>query len=145
MSTAHQRRQQDKFKRAVKSQKKYVAQTEAAKAAAAQVQALLKLRKTKVNRAWITSVEPGESGPPRTKKYRKGLAGADKEKVRQLLLWRDGDKCGICGKCFGRAPSDGDWSMTIDHVRPLSKGGTHGISNLRMAHQICNSRRGNRE
>jgi len=34
---------------------------------------------------------------------------------------------------------------TIEHVTPLSKGGTHEMANLALAHKLCNLTRGNEE
>lgn len=58
--------------------------------------------------------------------------------------------CGICGqtvdKTLGRQP-DGTWhplSPEIDEIIPVSLGGDPlARSNTRLAHRICNQRRGN--
>lgn len=59
---------------------------------------------------------------------------------------RDRWLCWLCGGKVerGRRHPHPD-SPTIDHVVPLSVGGDHSYSNVRLAHFICNSRRGNRE
>lgn len=44
----------------------------------------------------------------------------------------------ICG-----APFSDTRPPTFDHIRPKSKGGRGGLYNLRLAHGLCNSRRGN--
>lgn len=44
---------------------------------------------------------------------------------------------GVCHLC-GQPGAD-----TLDHLVPLSKGGTNDPSNLRPAHRACNSRKGN--
>jgi 5-methylcytosine-specific restriction endonuclease McrA len=58
---------------------------------------------------------------------------------------RDGWRCHICRKRVGRSIA---WprtrSASLDHVVPLSKGGAHDPSNVRLAHLGCNSARGNR-
>lgn len=33
---------------------------------------------------------------------------------------------------------------SIDHIRPLSKGGTHTWDNVQLAHLKCNIKKGNR-
>jgi len=56
------------------------------------------------------------------------------------LYERDGGVCQICGLpvAFDKAPEK-LWSATIDHVVPLSRGGTHEPCNCQLAHRICNS------
>jgi HNH endonuclease len=57
---------------------------------------------------------------------------------------RDGWKCCICG---GRVDSSRSWPdpwvATLDHVRPVSRGGTHTQDNLATAHWVCNLIKGN--
>ena len=45
---------------------------------------------------------------------------------------RDRGKCGICGRVV--APKD----ITLDHILPLVRGGTHEPANVRLAHHLCN-------
>lgn len=52
-------------------------------------------------------------------------------------------RCGICG---GLLPPDGDLcepqdAVTVDHIVPLSKGGTDDPSNLQLAHWRCNQKK----
>jgi 5-methylcytosine-specific restriction endonuclease McrA len=64
---------------------------------------------------------------------------------RRTVLRRYGWKCHICGGWIEQSvPKDHPESLTFDHVVPLSKGGSRGSSNLRPAHRICNTRKGNR-
>jgi len=35
-------------------------------------------------------------------------------------------------------------SKSIDHILPLSKGGSHSQENVQWAHLVCNTRKGNR-
>ncbi len=60
------------------------------------------------------------------------------------LICRDGLRCAICGEMCN--PNDHEWteyfgpmSPTIDHIKPLSKGGSHTWDNVQVAHAICNS------
>ncbi len=55
-------------------------------------------------------------------------------RIREKLLARDGKLCYWCG-----APMD---EPTIEHLIPRSMGGTHRMSNLRLAHRECNMLRG---
>ena len=45
-------------------------------------------------------------------------------------------KCAICGKYLKFS------KMTIDHITPLSRGGTNEISNLQAACSTCNKSKG---
>jgi 5-methylcytosine-specific restriction endonuclease McrA len=55
---------------------------------------------------------------------------------RKALVALYGEHCWLCNKAIvGEEP-------TIDHVVPRALGGTHQLSNLRLAHDRCNRRRG---
>jgi 5-methylcytosine-specific restriction endonuclease McrA len=59
------------------------------------------------------------------------------EKVDPSIVFdRDGGVCGICHQSVERNER---WD--IDHVIPLSKGGTHGYVNVQLAHATCNKRK----
>ena len=53
---------------------------------------------------------------------------------------------GVCSICGLPVPTGLDrnnmWSATRDHLIPLSKGGSHCLSNCQLAHRICNSCKG---
>ena len=57
---------------------------------------------------------------------------------RLKIFERDEFKCKYCGKQLTR------FSATLDHIQPISKGGTNSIDNLITACLQCNSSRGNR-
>ncbi len=59
-----------------------------------------------------------------------------KRTLRELLLDRDGDTCFFCGDFL-----EGDASL--EHLLPISKGGTNDPSNLCLAHESCNMAAGN--
>jgi len=68
----------------------------------------------------------------------------DSSVTLKKLIKRDGLRCGICGGMCN--PNDHSWteyfgptSPTIDHIYPLSKGGSHTWDNVQVAHAICNS------
>jgi 5-methylcytosine-specific restriction endonuclease McrA len=52
------------------------------------------------------------------------------------ILARDGSRCHICG--IETYIDD----RTLDHVVPLTLGGEHTPDNCRIAHRVCNSRKG---
>lgn len=55
------------------------------------------------------------------------------------LVTRDKQVCYICGRKVNmRAHYNADDYGSIDHVIPLSKGGTHTWNNVRLAHRKCN-------
>ena len=56
---------------------------------------------------------------------------------------RDGWVCGICGDPVERSLKWPDpKSPSLDHVKPLSKGGHHVLANVQLAHLECNVRKG---
>jgi hypothetical protein len=57
---------------------------------------------------------------------------------------RDKWRCSICGrKVKSQIYNNQDrWSPTIDHVVPVAEGGTDDLANLKLAHMICNSKKG---
>jgi 5-methylcytosine-specific restriction endonuclease McrA len=58
--------------------------------------------------------------------------------VRRVLFCRDNWRCAYCGRDGG--PRD----LTMDHVKPLSRGGRHSWDNVVSACRRCNHRKGNR-
>lgn len=55
------------------------------------------------------------------------------------------DNCVICGKPVDKSLKFPDrMSPTVDHVIPVSNGGTNDLQNLTLAHYTCNSKRQNR-
>lgn len=57
---------------------------------------------------------------------------------RAYIIERDNSRCHLCRKKC--KPSE----IHLDHVIPLSKGGTHTLENLRVAHAKCNIAKGAR-
>lgn len=58
------------------------------------------------------------------------------------VLREYGDKCHICNEPIDlELARTSRMGLTVDHVIPLSKGGTDEIHNLRPAHWICNNRK----
>lgn len=55
---------------------------------------------------------------------------------------------GICQLCKTRVPRSAvlphPKAATLDHIVPLSKGGTHDAINIQLAHSRCNTSKGNR-
>jgi hypothetical protein len=63
----------------------------------------------------------------------------------EAVIERDGTRCWLCTAPveFNRPPKH-PRSPSLDHVVPRSKGGTNALSNLKLAHLLCNTLRGNR-
>jgi 5-methylcytosine-specific restriction endonuclease McrA len=59
----------------------------------------------------------------------------------------NGEPCWLCGHPIDVTLHHLDpWSFTVDHVVPLSRGGSgNDPANVRPAHRRCNLGRGNRE
>lgn len=55
------------------------------------------------------------------------------------LFKRDNGVCQICGMiCYFSNDYCADLYPTIDHIVPISKGGSHTWNNVQLAHRICN-------
>jgi len=54
------------------------------------------------------------------------------------VIERDRGQCYLCGRKVTTA------TASMDHVVPLSRGGAHALSNVRLAHRRCNGQRSNR-
>lgn len=81
-----------------------------------------------------------------SKKYRKMMKAREKrlirksgftskiKKIRARLVSRDGK---LCKYCFLYMPKN---DRTIDHIKPLSEGGTNDMQNLRLMHSLCHTK-----
>ncbi|MCW2607802.1 MAG: hypothetical protein JWO60_2495 [Frankiales bacterium] len=59
------------------------------------------------------------------------------------LAERDGPACWLCGNDVDpSAPRGSREAGSVDHVVPRAKGGGDEDAHLRLAHRVCNSRRG---
>jgi hypothetical protein len=67
------------------------------------------------------------------------------EKINPIIIFeRDNWICGICGEpvdmeLVGKNPM----AKSLDHIIPLSRGGSHTVDNVQLAHFSCNMRKGN--
>lgn len=80
-------------------------------------------------------------------KHRHHLKRAAQERGELItlagLIERDGDLCYLCGRQVSDAlPFTHPLKANIDHVVPISKGGTHTLDNVRVACRSCNSAKG---
>lgn len=64
---------------------------------------------------------------------------------REVVLARDDWKCHLCAEPI---PRDAKWphplSASMDHVRPLARGGSHTYENVKSSHLACNISKGAR-
>jgi len=61
---------------------------------------------------------------------------------KNTLRKMQANQCCWCGKPM-QAKKSWQWDYeTIEHLMPLSKGGSHEMSNLALAHKKCNQERG---
>ena len=74
----------------------------------------------------------------------------DKEITLEAVAKRDGNVCWLCGLPVDWDDIDetriyaGNMYPSIDHVVPLAKGGKHAWGNVRLAHRICNTMKGDK-
>lgn len=67
-----------------------------------------------------------------------GICGSSHIKKEQFLeLWAT-ETCAICSLPVS------DKDKSVDHIVPLSRGGTNEISNMQITHLRCNQKKGNR-
>lgn len=71
---------------------------------------------------------------------KKGVASEDYS--REGVARRDGWRCGICGTPINpHLKWPNRESLSIDHVIPLSRGGSDLASNVQASHLVCNIRK----
>lgn len=63
----------------------------------------------------------------------------DRAAATSAIIDRDGECRWLCGHLVALA------DRSLDHVVPRSKGGRDALGNLKLAHQRCNSARGDAE
>lgn len=72
------------------------------------------------------------------------MHGVEYEPIdREKVFERDEWNCGLCGESIDPELKYPDrMSASVDHVIPVSEGGSHTMGNVHAAHWICNVRRG---
>jgi len=105
-------------------------------------------RKRAGERAWRKANLSRErlADAERKQRRRARKRGATVGTIDSAVLWAAcGGACGLCGVSIDVVlawPDPG--SKSIDHILPLSKGGSHNQENVQWAHLVCNERKGNR-
>jgi len=64
------------------------------------------------------------------------IRGRELDRIRQRILARDGDACVDCGRVY---------DLEIDHVIPLSEGGSNLDLNLQTLCKSCHKLKSNKE
>lgn len=101
--------------------------------------------KTMINRLSCLDCQKRRTKENDTRKNHRRRAAGELVMTVQSLAERDGIKCNICTKPVNMSKSGRDpLGPTIDHLLPVSKGGTNDSFNLALAHRRCNTSRGNR-
>lgn len=65
------------------------------------------------------------------------------QSFKRKLYFKDEGLCGVCAEpvlLSDKYPNPR--SLSIDHIVPLSKGGSHALYNLQITHWICNVNKG---
>lgn len=85
----------------------------------------------------------GSGGHWRRRASRYGCSEFDDAITLKALVKRDNGICKICGKPTNESDITnghiGRLYPTLDHIIPLSKGGTHTWDNVQLAHMSCNA------
>ncbi len=72
-----------------------------------------------------------------TNPKQKRMNSKKNKQAKNKLLDRFGSVCFWCEKPLSKA------ELTVDHLIPLSQGGSNNLENLRLACLCCNKKRGN--
>lgn len=75
------------------------------------------------------------------------LSKAERIHLRSVLYKAQKCQCHWCGGIMYPLSFDATHpkAMSLEHLKPVSKGGTDNLRNLVLAHKGCNSERGNKE
>lgn len=57
--------------------------------------------------------------------------------IMRQLINKNGAVCGICGRAIENMKD-----CTIDHIKPIARGGLTTMENCQLAHLECNRRKG---
>jgi len=103
---------------------------------------------TNENNTPLKVMKGGMTKAPRGKAQRADRAAGVRPEFERLrkIIYSTQTVCGICGKPvdFSIKPPH-PLSPTIDHIIPLAKGGAPAdLSNLQLAHRICNLQKKNK-
>ena len=72
-------------------------------------------------------------------KASKAMGSTNRRRRKRSLLRSQGPICHYCLATFDKD------ELTLDHVKPYSKGGSNDLSNLVLACSYCNAKKANKE
>ena len=67
---------------------------------------------------------------------RRRASAKQRRRQRDILVWRNGPFCHLCGGLIVRG------TVTLDHRKPKANGGNNNLNNMALAHKPCNEKRG---
>jgi 5-methylcytosine-specific restriction endonuclease McrA len=77
-------------------------------------------------------------------KRRREIVKAGERITFDDLMMRDGPLCQICGELMDWQTGRYRERVSLDHIIPISKGGSHTMDNVRLVHMGCNSKKSDR-
>ncbi len=92
-------------------------------------------RMRELSKKWAKENPEKHSDHQRTRRARKRNAFVEKVEL-EVVAERDNWICGICGEPVERKDA------SLDHIKPLAKGGLHSYGNTQLAHLSCNKSKG---
>lgn len=84
---------------------------------------------------------PSAVVPSRSRRQQKRSGAERMRRKLATVAERDGWVCQLCFGVVDPGVTSGRWMATLDHVIPLSAGGTGALANLQLAHKRCNGQR----
>lgn len=95
---------------------------------------------------WSTSEKGKSFFKAKSAKRRAKTLKIQVEKIKYNEIFeRDLWVCNLCGKPVDKTKKYPDaMSASLDHIIPLSKGGSHTKDNVQLAHLLCNIKKGNK-
>ncbi|MGR0219513.1 HNH endonuclease [Agromyces sp. ZXT2-6] len=91
--------------------------------------------------AWGQPSKDAEKAP---EELARRLSGYQWAKVKEQVMLRDGMVCRTCGMRVELTLTPRPSRAHVDHIIPLSRGGTNAMANLQVLCQTCNLRKGAR-
>lgn len=75
---------------------------------------------------------------------KRGRGRKQRDRLVTAIIRRDGWLCWLCDRPLDPRIQDrrDPRFVTLDHLKPLSDGGSNASQNLRLAHSLCNQRKG---